>query len=167
MSQSFIVTRVRDARRWAAGSIALAIALAFAAPVGAAPNYAIDGLRVTPPIGQFGGVKVGTCAIQWLQDCPVRIFTLTNVGSEPILISGIGVESPVSDVSIGGSDCGELPFVEVDGQHYFSLSPGESCEVTVGMGPLTVGRVERTLVVYGYQFNPILIMPLHVVGIRP
>jgi hypothetical protein len=59
----------------------------------------------------------------------------------------------------------ELPPVTVDGQLYLSLGPGESCSITVGMGPLYLGRVERTLEVLGYQFNPILIMPLFVVGV--
>ena len=61
MPQPFILTRIRNARRWAAASVALATALAFTAPVGAGPYYAIDGLRVRPAIGQFGGVEVDSC----------------------------------------------------------------------------------------------------------
>jgi hypothetical protein len=165
MQQTFVLKQVRDARRRIAASLAVAIAVAFAPPVDAAPHFAIDGLRVTPPIGQFGALKIGSCDIQFLEGCSVIEFTLTNVGSDPILISSIGIQSPVQDVTIGGSDCVELPLVTVDGQLYLSLAPGEDCSVTVGMGPLFLGRVERTLEVLGYQFNPILIMPLFVVGV--
>jgi hypothetical protein len=165
VQQAFSFTRVHAARRWVVAWLVAATAVAFAAPVGAAPNFTIEGLRVTPPIGQFGGVKLGSCDLQFLEGCRIRTFTLSNVGSEPILISGVGVESPAQDVTIGGSDCAELPLVEVDGQNYFSLAPGVECSATVGMAPLTVGRVERTFVVHGEKFDRILIVPLRAVGI--
>jgi len=168
MQHAFTFTRLRAAHRWVAASLVVATTLAFAAPVGAAANYTIDGLRVTPPIGQFGGVQIGSCAIQSLEGCRIRTFTLTNVGSEPILFGQFDLQSPVSDVSVGGSTCGAgfLPVVEVDGQRYLLLAPGEACEITIGMSPLTVGRVERALVAwYDDPSNPIMIVPLRAVGI--
>jgi len=142
-------------------------ALASAALLAAHPNYAIDELRVTPPIGQFGGIKVGSCMISWLEGCKVRTFTLTNTGSQPILFGGFGLISPINDVSLGEVTCTLLPLVEVDGQHYLSLTPSEACEISVGMATETAGRVERTLEAwYDDQFNPLLVVPLRAVGIE-
>jgi hypothetical protein len=172
MGHLLIFSRARAARRWIAGSLAVATAVAFAAPVAAAPNYTIDGLRVTPPIGEFGGVKVDSCHWETAEGCKFRTFTITNVGSEPVLFGGFGVHSPVSDVGFDPrfpdeESCEWLPLVEVGGQRYKSLAPGEACEVIVAMAPTTVGRVERTLDAFSDdQFSPILIVPLRAVGLE-
>jgi hypothetical protein len=150
-----------------AGNYIVGDALASAAFLAAAPSYTIDELRVTPPIGQFGGIKVGSCMISWLEGCKVQTFTLTNTGSQPILFGGFGLISPINDVSLGEVTCTLLSIVEVDGQHYLSLTPGEACEISVGMATETAGRVERTLEAwYDDQFNPLLVVPLRAVGIE-
>ena len=173
MQRKFVPIRVCAGRRGVTALLALATAIAFAGPVGAAPNYTIDGLRVRPAIGQFGGVEVDSCNWETFEGCKARTFTLTAVGSEPILIGGMGVHSPVSDVGFDPrfpeeGSCGLLPQVEVDGRLFFSLAPGEACEVIIAMSPVAIGHVERTFdVQYNDQFNPILIVPLRGVGIRP
>jgi hypothetical protein len=79
----------------AAALVALALgATVSAAASGAASGYTIEGLRITPPVGAFGGMPIDSCDLTGYPDypgCRTRTFTVTNVGTENIHFVAYGV----------------------------------------------------------------------------
>ncbi|MCA1707693.1 MAG: hypothetical protein LC808_32250 [Actinobacteria bacterium] len=143
--------------------LACAAALATPAAAEAASGFSVEGLKITPPVGAFGGTKVGSCDLVTYTGCPIRTFTLTNVGAEPILIGGFGIFGLTAALVFGspGSGCEFLP--QVGG--YWSLEPGASCIISVAFSPDQRGRVENELHIwYTDQSNPIAVVPLFGVG---
>lgn len=146
------------------------LVLSSAAPAGAARTYRIDGLKVSPSMGQFARIQIGTCNPETDQGCKIIYFTLRNVGKEPIYFGGFAIQTPTSDFgfanAIADDDCGLLPLVEVNGQRYLSLTPGDSCRVGVLFAPTSEGRLERRWeAFFDNQFEPILIVPLRGFGV--
>ena len=100
------------------------------APVGAATppdSFAVAGLRVTPPILNFGAVAQG--------ETRERTFSVTNIGSEPQLFTSMGVTSGfplfTMDFSTFGSPTCPLTGAAVP----VFLQPGDTCTVTVTAAP--------------------------------
>jgi hypothetical protein len=145
---------------------ALAVALTVPAAAHASPGYTIDGLRVRPPVGPFGGTQVGSCDLVTSAGCKILTFTVENVGSDPILIGGFEVVSsdPLSVAllpSAPGSGCGSLPIVG----GYWSLEPGTKCTISVISNPTQRGRIENELRLwYTSQSDLIAVIPLITVG---
>ena len=72
----------------------LLIALIFATATQAAaasPGYTIAGLKIQPPIGVFGAVRIGSCDLVTFSGCDLRTFTVGNVGNRTIPIGGFGI----------------------------------------------------------------------------
>jgi len=143
-------------------------AAALTVPVTAdgSPGVAVDGLRVTPPIGAFGAIEVGSCDLITYAGCKIKTFTLQNVGSEVTFIGGYGIEDPdpgnAALVSGDATECGRLPLIG----GYWALAPGSSCTISVAFATFTQGRVEAELRVwFTDQFSPIAVIPLAGVGI--
>ena len=153
-----------DALRRLGASVAVALAI----PAGAAgsPGYAIDGLRIKPPMGAFGGTQMGSCDLRTYEGCRIRTFTLENVGSDVILIGGYGIfDADPSTAALvpgtPGSECAFLPLI--DG--YWGLAAGDTCTIGVAFDAGRQGRVENELHVWHTsQFSPIAIIPLFGVG---
>jgi hypothetical protein len=102
------------------------------APIGAATppdSFAVDGLRVTPPILNFGAVAQG--------ETRERTFSVTNTGSEPVLFTRMGVPDGLPllrmDFSTFGSETCPLTGAAVP----VFLQPGDTCEVTVFAEPIS------------------------------
>jgi hypothetical protein len=148
--------------------ILTAIAAALAMPTGAhaSTGFTIDGLRVRPPIGTFGGVQVGSCDLGTYTGCKILTFSVENVGSDPILIGGFeAIGSDPSTFALlpsdPGSGCDSLPLV--DG--FWSLQPGATCTISVAFSPIRRGLTEGELHIwYTDQFNPIAVVLLRGVG---
>ena len=144
-----------------------AVALAIPAAVEAGPGYSVEGLRVKPPIGAFGGIQVGSCDLVTYTGCKIETFTLENVGSMTIFIGGFGIFDldPSTAALVPGapeSGCEFLPLVG----GYWALQPGESCTISVAFDPGLRGRVENELHVwYADQSSPIAVVPLFGVGV--
>lgn len=144
----------------------VAVALTLPAPADASTGFTVDGLRVRPPIGAFGGIPVGSCDLVTYAGCKVKTVTVENVGSDAILIGGFGVDGvePQVFALVPGdpvSGCDFLPLV--DG--YWLLEPGASCTISVAFSPVEKGRVESELHIwYTDQFEPIAVIPLIGVG---
>jgi len=139
------------------------LVLGWSAPAGAAAadHYSVDGLRVTPPLLQFGGVEVGSCDLSTNEPCRVRVATLKNTSGETILIGAIGVGGP-GEAALAGGTCGLLP--NVGGA--WTLAPGASCTVGAVMAPSEKGRITRTLYVWGPgQVEELALIPLVAVGV--
>ena len=167
-------------RRLLLTMLPLVLVLATATPVAAGDRFVIDGLRVTPQVGNYGRIEIGSCVYEpetetTSGDCKFKTFTLTNIGTEPILMAGIGGTShpvPFNDVSFvndiskwGPDECTRLPQVQVGEDNYWSLVPGDSCTYSLAMQPLVEGRVEGTLRAWNFdQFDPILVIPLTGIG---
>jgi hypothetical protein len=152
-----------------AALITLAVAAGVFAPVSRsdAPGYAIDGLRVTPPVGAFGGMPVNSCDFAGYPDypgCRTKTFTLTNVGSEPILFNGFGIHGGTNNaalVPLGPEWCAYLP--EVGG--HWALQPGASCDIGATFNAIQKGMNENELWVFHLdQFSPIAVIPLFAEG---
>jgi hypothetical protein len=145
---------------------ALAAALATPAGANASPGYTIDGMRVRPPIGSFGGVPVGSCDLVTYTGCKILTFSVENVGADPILIGGFDVlgSDPITFAllpSAPGSGCGSLPLV--DG--YWSLQPGATCTISVAFSPVQRGPTGSELHIwYTDQSDLIAVIPLMGVG---
>ena len=145
---------------------AFAVALTVPAAAQASSGYAVDGLRIRPAIGAFGGIPVGSCDLATYAGCKIKTFTVENVGSDPILIGGFGIfdPDPPTAALVGGtpgSGCEFLPLVG----GYWSLQPGASCTIDVAFNPVEKGRMENELHVwYTDQFNPIAVIRLFGVG---
>ncbi|TMK15644.1 MAG: hypothetical protein E6G68_10685 [Actinobacteria bacterium] len=118
------------------------------------PGFAIDGLRITPPVGVFGAVLSGSEAD--------KTFTFTNMGSQAITFNAMGIANP-ADFAFGvlteGTDCDALPIV--DGS--WSLAPGMSCTISVLFNPQSAGRSENELRLWQGS-DPIAIVPLFGIG---
>ena len=146
---------------------ALAVALTVPAAAHAVTGFTIDGLRVRPPVGTFGGTQVGSCDLVTHAGCKILTFTVENVGSDPILIGGfeVGSTEPLNVAllpSAPGSGCGSLPLVG----GYWSLEPGTTCTISVTFNPTQKGRMENELHIwYTSQSDLIAVIPLIGVGI--
>ena len=144
---------------------ALAVALTIPAAAHASTGYTIDGLRVRPPIGTFGGTQIGSCDLVTYAGCKISTFTVENVGSEPILIGGFEVATPdpatvVLLPSAPGSGCGSLPVVGA----YWSLQPGTRCTISVAFNPTQRGLIRNELHIW-YTSQSDLIAVLHLIGV--
>jgi hypothetical protein len=147
----------------------LLIALIFATATQAAaasPGYTIAGLKIQPPIGVFGAVRIGSCDLVTLSGCDLRTFTVGNVGNRTIPIGGFGIADidPLTAAlapGASGSGCEFLPVV--DG--YWALSPGASCRIRVAFSPTREGLMRNELRIwYLDQSKPIAVSPLFGVG---
>lgn len=158
--------KTRELRR--ASVLAITLALALALPTSARVG---DNLRINPPTATYGRIAVDSClSEETLAGCKVKTFTLTNVGTEPILISGFGYSSaplPYGDVGFQipaiapVNDCTRLPIVNL----HWVLAPGATCTKTIAMNPTVTGKVEGSLVVSGLdQATVIARVPLHGIG---
>jgi hypothetical protein len=143
-------------------------AAALTVPVAAdgSPGFAVDGLRVKPPIGAYGAIEVGSCDLITYAGCEIKTFTLQNVGSETVSIGGYGIEDldPANAALVSGeaTECGRLPLIG----GYWALAPGSSCTISVAFATVTKGRVEAELHVwFTDQFSPLAVIPLAGVGI--
>jgi hypothetical protein len=159
---------------WLASTLApLCLALALAATgfaicasaATASPGFGPAGLRVQPPVGAFGAVRVGSCDLVSLEGCAGKTFTLTNTGTEPILFNGFGITGaePLAFALVSGdpaTGCEFLPIVN----GYWSLDPGVSCLITVAFGPPSKGRFEDQLILFS-DFDVIASVPLQGIGI--
>ena len=139
---------------------------AIAVPSAAAsPGYTIAGLKIQG-VGAFGAVPVGSCNLLTYSGCPLRTFTVKNVGTTTIRIGGFAIADvdPLTAAlgpSAPGSGCDFLPVV--DG--YWALSPDVSCRITVTFSPIEKGPVRNELHIwYLDQSQPIAIVPLSAVG---
>lgn len=146
--------------------LVLAVLAAAIAPASssAAPGYAVEGLKIRPPLGAFGGIPVGSCDLVTYVGCRTRTFTLDNVGDQTIRIGGYGIADldPLiaALVPVSGA-CSSLPLVG----GYWALQPGASCVIVVAFSPTQVGRMENDLHVwYLDQFDPIAVIPLFGIG---
>ena len=148
--------------------ILAAVAATFAVPATAqaSPGFTVDGLRVRPPVGAFGGVPVGSCDLVTYAGCKILTFSVENVGSDPILIGGFDVtgSDPLTFALLPSdpeSGCGSLPIV--DG--YWSLQPGATCTISVAFSPVRSGLTKGELHLwFTDQFDPIAVVPLFGVG---
>jgi hypothetical protein len=144
----------------------VAVALTLSTVTHASTGFTVDGLRVRPPVGTFGGIPVRSCDLVTYAGCKIETFTVTNVGSDPILIGGFGI----ADLDPGtvalvpgapGSGCDLLPL----NGGYWSLQPGASCTISAAFGPVEKGLMQGELHIwYTDQFNPIAVIPLIGVG---
>jgi hypothetical protein len=145
----------------------LALIAATAAPAAAAsPGYTIAGLKIQPPVGAFGAVRVGSCDLATFAGCDLRTFTVQNVGNQTILIGGFGIadlDPPTAALAPGapGSGCEFLPVVG----GYWTLAPNASCRIRVAFAPIQKGLARNELHIwYLSQSDPIAIVPLSAVG---
>jgi hypothetical protein len=147
---------------------ALVISLAILAlPAEATPGFTIAGLRITPPVGAFGATPVGGCNLVTYDGCTIKTFTVTNVGSTPILFNGFGIAGgdPLNAALVSGDPSSGCEFT-TSGTGSFQLLPGESCLISVAFGPTTKGLNRNELHIwYLNQFEPIAVVPLLGVGI--
>ena len=144
---------------------ALAVALTVPAAAHASSGYTIDGLRVRPPVGTFGGTQVGSCDLVTYAGCKISTFTVENVGSDPILIGGFEVVSsdPLTVAllpSAPGNGCGSLPVVG----GYWSLEPGTTCTISVTFNPTQRGRIVNELHIW-YTSQSDLIAVIRLIGV--
>jgi hypothetical protein len=145
---------------------ALAVALTVPAAGHATPGYTIEGLKIRPPIGSFGGIRLGSCDLITYAGCEIRTFTVENVGSDPILIGGFGIfdlDPSTAALLPGtpGSGCEFLPIVG----GYWSLQPGASCTIGVAFSPTQKGPMKNELRIwFNDQSSPIAIVKLVGVG---
>jgi hypothetical protein len=157
-------------RMFFVGLAVASLVLASAAPVGAARTSRIDGLKISPAIGQFARIQIGTCNPGTDEGCKIISFTLRNVGKAPIYFGGFAIHTPTSDFGFANAilkdDCVLLPLGQVNGQPYLTLVPGDSCQLGVLFAPTSEGRIERRWdAFFDNQFEPILIVPLRGFGV--
>jgi hypothetical protein len=143
-------------------------AAALTLPITAAgsPGFAIDGLKIKPPIGVYGAVVVGSCDLRTYAGCKVKTFTLHNVGAETIPIGGYGIfDLEPSTAALAPDDATRCSHLPLSGG-FWALAPGASCTIGVAFTAVTTGWVENELHVWSTdQFRPIAVIPLFAVGI--
>jgi hypothetical protein len=133
----------------------------------ASPVFAHDGLKVGAPVASFGAIKLGSCDLATHAGCKTKTLTLSNVGSEPILIGGFGIRDldPATAALVPGATNAGCEFLPVVGQQW-SLEPGQSCTIDVAFNPVVKGPTYNALHVWSTdQSNPIAVIALFGVGI--
>jgi hypothetical protein len=147
--------------------LAIAIAVAIAIPTAAAAHaYSVPGLKISPPVGAFGSVAVGSCNLTTYAGCELKTFTIQNVGSSTILIGGFGIATldPLTAATVPGRPGSGCEFLPLSGS-VWALAPGASCEITTALAPLQKGVVRNELHIWsGDQSSPIAVIPLLGVG---
>ena len=143
---------------WAFLAIML-MAGAFAVPASAAgpPGaFAAPGLRVTPPIINFGSVARG--------DTRDRTVSITNTGSEPADFSRMGPALPFPLFSWNiGTFLDNCPLQGPAVPEF--LMPGDTCTLTLIAQPgsnVAPGRYNGTFVIGVYQGPDLVVVPLSV-----
>jgi hypothetical protein len=133
----------------------------------ASPGFALDGLKVGAPVASFGAIKMGSCDLATHAGCKTKTLTLSNVGSEPILIGGFGIRDldPATAALVPGATNTGCEFLPVVSGQQWSLEPGQSCTIDVAFNPVVKGPTRNALYVWSTdQSNPIAVIALFGVG---
>ena len=146
---------------------AIALAVAVVVPAAAAGHaYAVSGLKISPPVGAYGSVAVGSCNLTTYAGCELKTFTISNVGSSTILIGGFGIATvdPLTAAIVPGRPGSGCEFLPLSGS-FWALAPGASCQITTALAPMQKGPVRNELHIWsGDQQSPIAVIPLSGVG---
>jgi hypothetical protein len=143
-----------------------AVAFAVPAAADAVSHPSEHGLRISPPVGAFGAIPVGSCDLATYAGCKIITFTVENTGSHPIAIGGFGVVAGAENAALvpgtPGSGCEFLPLVG----GLWSLAPGASCRIAVVFSPTGKGHEENELRIWvTHPSDPLAVIPLFGVGI--
>jgi hypothetical protein len=157
-------------RRLTGVLIALAMALSLAGSAAAAgtPPFAIDGLRVSPRVVNFGATAVNSC--DWpagYAGCQILDVTLENVGTQPISIAGYSIEGQPGFTLVSGAPADQEGqcFALAQPNGVWVLEPGVSCHISLTFNPPGKGRFTDVLrVFYPDQFTFIAVVPLMGIG---